>query len=430
MTTSPMNSPQMRRILFSSFMGSAIEFYDFLLYALATSLVFDKVFFNNLTPGMATVAGFATFAVGYLARPLGGWIFGQFGDTLGRKKMLVITMMMMGLASVGIGLLPDQRSIGVAAPLLLLLLRVLQGIGLGGEIGGAVLVAVEHAPGARRGFAASFANLGGPAGSFLAAFVMGVFSRSLSPEQFLAWGWRIPFLLSIVLLAVGMLVRVRVAETPLFQELQERAEARRTPATEVFTRHWRVLVLGVLAGIAGFATQGILSVWAVQHARQLKVPQAAILDIKAWAPLGMFVVMAFAAWISDKVGRRTVMLSTCLLGAVLALPLLRALDSGTVAGTAVAIIAGQALVQGALFGPYTAFLSELFPTEVRYTGTSLAYQTASTLGAGFTPLLAADLMRRYHSVTPVMLAYLAAFAITATAVLLVREGRHVDLAEV
>ncbi|GAB2481407.1 hypothetical protein GCM10027030_14310 [Luteococcus sediminum] len=163
----------MRRILFSSFMGSAIEMYDFLLYALATSLVFDKVFFNNLSPGMATVAGFATFAVGYLARPFGGWLFGQFGDTLGRKKMLVVTMMLMGLASVGIGLLPDQNSIGIAAPVLLLILRVLQGIGLGGEIGGAVLVAVEHAPGARRGFAASFANLGGPAGSFLAAFAMG-----------------------------------------------------------------------------------------------------------------------------------------------------------------------------------------------------------------------------------------------------------------
>ncbi|WP_394276000.1 MFS transporter, partial [Luteococcus sp.] len=372
----------MRRILFSSFMGSAIEMYDFLLYALATSLVFDKVFFNNLSPGMATVAGFATFAVGYLARPFGGWLFGQFGDTLGRKKMLVVTMMLMGLASVGIGLLPDQNSIGIAAPVLLLILRVLQGIGLGGEIGGAVLVAVEHAPGTRRGFAASFANLGGPAGSFLAAFAMGLASRSLSPEAFLSWGWRIPFLFSVLLLVVGMVVRVQVAETPLFQDLQDRAESRRSPATEVFTRHGRVLSLGILAGIAGFATQGILSVWAVQHARQLRVPQPAILDIKAWAPLGMFIVMALAAWTSDRVGRRAVMLTACAVGAVLSFPLLLALDTGTIWGTAVAIIVGQALVQGALFGPYTAFLSELFPTEVRYTGTSLAYQSASTLGAG------------------------------------------------
>ncbi|OYO14173.1 MFS transporter [Enemella evansiae] len=427
-TTAPgMNTPQMRRILFSSFMGSTIEMYDFLLYALATSLVFNKVFFANMSDGLAAVAGFATFAVGYLARPIGGWLFGQFGDTLGRKKMLVITMLMMGLASMAIGLLPDQRTIGVAAPLLLLLLRVIQGIGLGGEIGGAVLVAVEHAPGHRRGFAASFANLGGPAGSFLAAFVLGLFSKILSPQDFLAWGWRIPFLFSVVLLAIGMMIRLQVAETPLFTELQQRTEARRTPAADVFTKHWKALVIGVLAGIAGFATQGFMSVWAVQRATTLKVPQAAILDIKAWAPLGMFVVMAFTAWLSDHVGRRAVMLTTCVIGAVLCFPLLNALDTGTIWGTALAIIAGQAIMQGALFGPYTAFLSELFPTEVRYTGTSLAYQTASTLGAGFTPLIAAELMRRYDAMLPIQLAYLAAFAITAVAVLIAREGRKVDL---
>lgn len=422
-----MNTPQMRRILFSSFMGSAIEFYDFLLYALATSLVFNKVFFANLSDSMASVVGFATFAAGYLARPIGGWLFGQFGDTVGRKKMLVVTMMLMGLASVGIGLLPDQRTIGVGAPLLLLLLRIVQGIGLGGEIGGAVLVAVEHAPGNRRGFAASFANLGGPAGSFLAAFVMGLFSKGLSPQAFLAWGWRVPFLLSIVLLAVGMLVRLSVSETPLFQELQEKAEAKRTPAAEVFSRHWRGLLIGVLAGFGGFATQGIFSVWAVQRATALKVPQASILDVKAWAPLGMFLVMAFAAWISDRVGRRAVMLATVVAGLALTFPLLGALDSGTVWGTALAIIAGQAIMQGALFGPYTAFLAELFPTSVRYTGTSLAYQTASSIAAGFTPLLAASLMRQYHSVIPIGIAYVVALLITAGAVFVAREGRKVDL---
>lgn len=428
-TTDPtsMNTPQMRRILFSSFMGSAIEFYDFLLYALATSLVFNKVFFANLSDSMASVVGFATFAVGYLARPIGGWLFGQFGDTVGRKKMLVVTMMMMGLASVGIGLLPDQRTIGIGAPLLLLLLRVIQGIGLGGEIGGAVLVAVEHAPGDRRGFAASFANLGGPAGSFLAAFVMGLFSKGLSPQAFLAWGWRVPFLLSIVLLAIGMIVRLSVSETPLFQELQATTEAKRTPAAEVFSRHGRSLLIGVLAGVGGFATQGIFSVWAVQRATALKVPQAAILDIKAWAPLGMFVVMAFAAWISDRVGRRGVMLTACAAGLALTFPLLNALDSGTVWGAALAIIAGQAIMQGALFGPYTAFLSELFPTGVRYTGTSLAYQTASSIAAGLSPLLAATLIRQYHSVVPIGIAYVIALLITAAAVLVAREGRRVDL---
>ncbi|GAB2481415.1 hypothetical protein GCM10027030_14320 [Luteococcus sediminum] len=227
-----------------------------------------------------------------------------------------------------------------------------------------------------------------------------------------------------------MVVRVQVAETPLFQDLQDRAESRRSPATEVFTRHGRVLSLGILAGIAGFATQGILSVWAVQHARQLRVPQPAILDIKAWAPLGMFIVMALAAWISDRVGRRAVMLTACAVGAVLSFPLLLALDTGTIWGTAVAIIVGQALVQGALFGPYTAFLSELFPTEVRYTGTSLAYQSASTLGAGFTPLLAAELMRRSGSVIPIAVVYLAAFVITATAVLVAREGRGREFSEI
>lgn len=425
-----MNTPQMRRILFSSFMGSAIEFYDFLLYALATSLVFNKVFFNNLSEGMDSVAGFATFAVGYLARPLGGYLFGRFGDTVGRKKMLVITMTLMGLATVGIGLLPDQNTIGVAAPLLLLLLRVVQGIGLGGEIGGAVLVAVEHAPGSRRGFAASFANLGGPAGSFLAATVLGVFSANLSPEAFLSWGWRVPFLLSVVLVAIGMMVRLQVSETPLFRELEAKADRKRRPARDIFVKHWRPLVIGIAAGLGGFATQGFLSVWAVQHAAAVGVAKPDILTIKAWAPLGMFFVMAFSAWISDKVGRRTVMLTACVVGVIGAFPLLFSLDSGTVAGAAVAIIAGQATLQGSLFGPYTAFLSELFPTEVRYTGTSLAYQSASTIGAGFSPLIAAALLTRFDTVVPIATVYVLAFCITAFAVWRAKEGRTVNLAEV
>jgi MFS family permease len=212
----------MRRILASSFIGSAIEFYDFILYATAASLVFGRLFFAGMPPTVGLFASFSTLAVGYVARPLGGAIFGHFGDRLGRKGVLIVSMVLMGVATSAIGMLPTSTQIGVAAPTLLVVLRLVQGLAVGGEWGGAMLVALEHAPSTRRGFAASFANMGGPAGAVLATLVMSAVS-TLPDAQFLSWGWRVPFLLSIVLIAIGLVIRLKVAETPLFLELGEKA---------------------------------------------------------------------------------------------------------------------------------------------------------------------------------------------------------------
>src|SRR5699024_9684102 len=249
-TATSLNEPEMRRILTSSFIGTAIEYYDFILYATAASVVFNQVFFIGLEPAVATLASFATLAAGYVARPFGGIVFGHFGDRLGRKKMLVLSMMIMGVATVLIGVLPTTATIGIAAPLILVTLRVVQGIAVGGEWGGAALMALEHAPKKSRGFATSFANAGGPAGAILATLVVSVVA-ALTGENFLVWGWRIPFLLSAVLILVGMIIRLKVAESPVFQQLSEENESRKLPIVEVFQKHWRAVVLA-LAATMGF----------------------------------------------------------------------------------------------------------------------------------------------------------------------------------
>ena len=246
----------MRRILGSSLIGSIIEYYDFILYATAASLVFDRVFFANLGPGLSLFASFATLAAGYVARPLGGIIFGHFGDRFGRKQMLVLSMVMMGGATVLIGLLPTTAQLGVAAPIVLVLLRVIQGIAVGGEWGGATLMALEHAPANKRGLAAAFANAGGPAGGLLATLVVSAVS-ALTGNQFLVWGWRIPFLLSALLILIGMIIRLKVAETPVFQKLDaEAAKIKRPPLMEVLRHHPRLVVVTLVATLGFYAAKG------------------------------------------------------------------------------------------------------------------------------------------------------------------------------
>src|SRR5690625_4202974 len=239
-TATSLNEPEMRRILTSSFIGTAIEYYDFILYATAASIVFNQVFFTGLDPAVATFASFATLAAGYVARPFGGIVFGHFGDKLGRKKMLVLSMMIMGVSTVLIGLLPTTATIGVAAPIMLVTLRMVQGIAGGGEWGGAALMALEHASKRSSGSATSFAFAGGMDGAILATVVVSAVS-ALTVDNFLTWGWRIPFLLSAVLILVGMIIRLKVAESPVFQQLSEESDSRRLPIVEVFQKHWRAV---------------------------------------------------------------------------------------------------------------------------------------------------------------------------------------------
>jgi MFS transporter, MHS family, shikimate and dehydroshikimate transport protein len=422
-----LNTSAMRRILASSFVGSAIEFYDFVLYATAASLVFNKVFFADVPPAVGLFASFGTLAVGYAARPLGGAIFGHFGDKLGRKGCLIVSMVMMGLGTTAIGLLPTTAQIGLAAPILLVVLRLLQGIAVGGEWGGAMLVALEHAPAKRRGFAASFANMGGPAGAVMATLMVSAFSV-MPKAEFLSWGWRVPFLVSLVLVGIGLVIRLKVAETPLFLELEKKAEKKRVPLLEVFTKYPKNLILGTLAGMSSYTVQGLMTVWAISYAVDHGVNQTGVLNVKAVGATLTIVGIWFAARLSDKFGRRPVMLAGMIAGAVLAYPILWLLQTNTLLGFAIGLFLANGIIQGVIFGPFGAYAAELFPTSIRYTGASLTYQSASTLGAGFTPLIASSLVvLAGGSLWLVGLAWAASFVVAAVCVLATKEGRTADL---
>jgi MHS family shikimate/dehydroshikimate transporter-like MFS transporter len=422
-----LNNKHMRRILASSFIGSAIEFYDFILYAMAASIVFNQVFFANLEPAVGLFASFATLAVGYVARPLGALIFGHFGDRAGRKTVLIVAMTMMGVGTMLIGLLPTTAQIGMAAPILLVTLRMIQGIAVGGEWGGAMLVALEHAPATRRGFAASFANMGGPAGAVLATLTVSAFT-TLPREEFLAWGWRMPFLLSIVLIAVGLVIRLKVAETPLFLQLEKKAEKKKIPLHEVVMRYPRNLVLGVLAGMSSYTVQGVMTVWAVSYIIDAGVDATNVLNVKAVGATLTIVAIWFASRLSDKFGRRPVMLTGMIAGAVLAYPILLLLQTDTLWGFAIGLFLANGIIQGVIFGPFGAFVAELFPTRIRYTGSSLTYQSASTLGSGFTPMIASGLViLAGGSLWLVGLVWTLAFIVAGVCVMATKEGRNQDL---
>jgi MFS family permease len=422
------NTPQMRRILASSFIGSAIEFYDFILYATAASLVFNKVFFTNLDPAVAIFASFATLAVGYLARPLGGIVFGHFGDKLGRKGVLITSMLMMGIATTLIGLLPPTAQVGMLAPIALIVLRIVQGLAVGGEWGGAMFMALEHSPKERRGFAASFANMGGPAGAVLATLAVSAVSV-LPNDQFLSWGWRIPFLLSIILIAIGMVIRLKVSESPLFLALENKAEEKKIPLMEVLTKYPMSVIKGTLVGMSSYTVQGLMTVWAISFVvDSAGMDRTAVLNVKAIGATLTVVGIWYAARYSDKLGRRPVMFAGITAGAVMALPIMWMLELGELWLFAIALFVANGIIQAAIFGPFGAFSAELFPTRIRYTGASLVYQLSSTLGAGFTPMIVSGLVLATGGalwLTGVVWA--ATFVIAGLCLLRVKEGKDQDL---
>ncbi|WP_219418176.1 MFS transporter [Pseudonocardia nigra] len=422
---------EMRRILASSFLGTAIEYYDFILYATAASIVFGEVFFTGVGEGVALMLSFGTLAAGYLARPLGGLIFGHLGDRLGRKAMLVVTLVLMGSVSVLIGLLPTPAQIGVAAPLLLVALRVLQGIAVGGEWGGATLLAFERAKKESRGFAASFAYMGAPAGTIIATLVLSAAS-TLPREDFLAWGWRIPFVLSAVLVAVGLVIRLKVAESAVFTELAAQPHPRKAPAVEVLTRYPRSFLISVGAAIAPQAAQGLMGAWAISYAvQQATLDPTAVLNVKALAGVGTILMIIVAARLSDRIGRRRVMLGGTAAAIALAFPILFLLESGQVWALFLALFLGLSVIQGFTAGPYGAFAAELYPTRIRYSGTSIGYQSAATLGAGFTPMLATGLVLvAGGSLWMVGVAWVALSAVTGVALLASSEGKDKDIREI
>jgi MFS family permease len=382
------------RVALASAVGATIEWYDFFLYGTAAGLVFDKLYFNGLDGAAAQLAAFATFAVGFLARPVGGLIFGHLGDRLGRKQMLLATLVLMGAGTAAIGLLPTYDSIGVWAPVLLVVLRVLQGIGVGGEYGGAVLLAVEYAPADRRGLFGSFAHIGVPGGLLLASAAFSVASL-LPDDAFLGWGWRACFLLSVVLLAIGAWIRLSVMETPEFAKVKARREVERVPLRRLLAEQPRYLLLGMgTRFIEGF-TFNFFSVFLLAYVvTDLGLPKSwALNGIVVGAALGV-VLVPVAGALSDRLGRKPVYRAGTWAALLVAFPVAALVQEGGRLGIFVALVAGLGLVYGTVYGPLAAFWSELFDTRYRYTALSTLYQVSGVVASGLTPLIAAWLVSR------------------------------------
>ena len=390
--STPTPTPTPRRVALASAVGATIEWYDFFLYGTAAGLVFDKLYFNGLDGPAAQLAAFATFAVGFLARPVGGLIFGHFGDRIGRKQMLLLTLVIMGVGTAAIGLLPTYDQIGVWAPVALVVLRVLQGIGVGGEYGGAVLLAVEYAPADRRGFFGSFAHIGVPGGLLLAS---GAFSvASLLPDPaFLAWGWRACFVLSVVLLGIGAYIRLSVMETPSFARVQEQKQVSAIPLRDLVRRQTRPLLLGMGTRFVEGFTFNFFSVFLLAYVvTNLGLPKSWALDgIMVGATLGV-VLVPVAGALSDKVGRKPVFRVGAWAALLLAFPVAALVQSGGQLAIFTALVAGLGLVYGTVYGPLAAFWSELFETRFRYTALSSLYQVSGVVASGLTPLVAAWLV--------------------------------------
>jgi len=386
--------PSTGRIVVASFVGTAIEFYDFYVYATAAALVLGPIFFPQSSPTAQLLSAFATFAIAFIARPFGAALFGHFGDRVGRKSTLVASLVIMGGCTVLIGCLPTYAQAGAIAPALLCLLRFGQGLGLGGEWGGAALLAVENAPPGKRGWFGMFPQLGAPIGFIAANGLFLTLAATLSTESFFAWGWRIPFLLSAALMIVGLYVRVKLSETPAFRRALEKEPPPRVPFAALFGGYWREVIQGTLAMVACYAIFYLATVFALGYGTTtLGHERSTFLAVQCVAIIFMAIGIPIAAALSDRYGRRPVLalgLVATALSSFLIAPMLGS-ASLPVVGLFLSI---QLLLMGLLFGPMGALLTELFPTHVRYTGSSVSYNMAGILGASLAPFIAQLLVVR------------------------------------
>jgi metabolite-proton symporter len=421
--TPRVNTPA--QVLFASLIGTTIEFFDFYIYATAAVLVFPKLFFPASDPASATLQSLATFAIAFLARPIGSALFGHFGDRVGRKATLVAALLTMGLSTVGIGLLPTYASIGVAAPLLLALCRFGQGLGLGGEWGGAVLLAVENAPPGRRAWYGMFPQLGAPIGFFFSGGVFLALSAWLTDSQFQSFGWRIPFLASAALVLVGLYVRLTITETPVFRAVAAQGKGPvKVPIATVFRRHGWTVVIGVMASLATFVLFYLMTVFALSWGTTaLGYSRNEFLILQLIGVVFFGLTIPISARIAER-GRRTTLIVVSVLIMSFGLVMAPLLESGW-AGALSGLVLGLALM-GLTYGPLGTVLSELFPTEVRYTGSSLTFNLAGIFGASLAPYAATWLATRYG------LAYVGyylstAAALTIVGLLAIPETRDEDL---
>jgi metabolite-proton symporter len=416
-----------RRVIVASLVGTSLEWYDFFIYGTAAALVFNQLFFPTFDPLVGTLLAFTTFAVGFVARPLGGIVFGHYGDKVGRKNVLVATLLLMGIATFLIGLMPTYATIGVWAPILLVLLRFLQGLGLGGEWGGAVLMTLESGDRSKRGLNASWPQVGVPIGLLLANGMLSLMGAVTSDEAFLAWGWRVPFLLSGVLVLVGLWIRLTIAESPAFEQVEAKQEKARAPIVDVLRSYPRQVLLAIGArlgvDVAFYLFVLFITTYIVTY---LGLPQSYALNAVLIAATFQVVFIPLFGALSDRIGRRPVYLAGAIGAAAWTFAFFALLDTGSFVLIVLAAVVAL-LLHAAMYGPQASFIAEMFPTQVRYTGASMGYQLAGVIGGALAPIIATALLSRYDTSLVVSLYAVVVLAITILCVVIARETAKADL---
>ena len=418
----------LRRVVMASLIGTTVEWYDFFLYGSAAALVFNKLFFPEFDPLTGTLLAFATYALGFVARPVGGVVFGHFGDRIGRKRLLMLSLLLMGAATMLIGLLPTYETVGVWAAVALAALRFAQGFAVGGEWGGAVLMAAEHGDAARRGFWTSWPQAGVAAGFLLSAGMLALIGGTLSEADFLAWGWRVPFLASIVLIAVGFYVRNRVAESRMFEAALEEAETPpKLPAIEVLRERPKAVLLGAGLRLGENISYYVLTAFSLTFLVEISAESRSLaLNALLIGAAVQFAAIPLAARLSDRIGRRPVYAIGAFGLAGWSFVLFPLLASGNQLAIVAALVVGLVL-HGTMYGPQAAMIAELFPTRIRYSGASIAYQLTAIFAGSLAPIVALRLYQTYGSATPVALYVAIACAISGVSALLAKETKGVAL---
>lgn len=422
----PLGGSAVRRAFFASLTGTALEWYDFAIYSVAAALVFGDVFFPSEDPATGTLLAFSTYAVGYVSRPLGGFVFGRLGDKLGRKKVLIATLVLIGAATLAIGLLPSYATIGVAAPLTLVILRFAQGVGVGGEWGGAVLLSSEFGDPRRRGFYASAAQIGPPVGNLLANGVLAALGALLTESQFTSWGWRVAFLLSGVLVFFGLWIRAKLEETPVFKAMEAEQKRPEAPIREVFTTHPRALAAAILSRVAPDVLYALFTVFVLTYATgELGMSRgSALAAVLIGSSLQVFLI-PLAGALSDRVDRRVLYGVSAAAAGVWPFLFFPMIGGGSWPLLALGVVVAL-VFHSAMYGPQAAFIAEQFSPRLRYTGSSLAYTLAGVIGGAVAPLLFTALLDAYDSWIPLALYVAGTAVVTIAGLRLGRDGDRSD----